>query len=1079
MKKRFAALALAVWMSLCCLSGAALAAPSGGTGVTRYTVLVLDTSNTARFLQSGVEIYTAGTAIEYVKNASSRFLTNISNARGTNYVAVVAYRDTASVVSGFSDDYGGLKDQISGLTASSTTRSIAAGLSVADSLLSAIPDERAIKNVVLFTTGMTNIGDYSYSGYFDSRTVGSSWHNIDTGVYLYAYANVAYTQAEALKNKGVSLYTIGLFQTMEDMPAAGKDIAQFFQVTAAALASGNEYFYPVEDTNNLEFTFGEVADDIISPRKQITFTYQSGSDYTATCYFKNDYFAGSSYVYNPSLATMSLGFAMSAFGSAEGGSDDYRNKDKNARQLLLDIGVPEEKIDSNDWFSVKPATDSIGVVSGNMPITIDDEDYTLIALAVRGGGYEREWAGNFTIGLSGQHQGFNTAKNQVINYLKSYVAEQEITGPVKIWITGYSRAAATANLVAGALDDGTLISSAITYSPQDIFTYCFETPAGALTAQVKDRQVYNNIFNIINSSDPVPYVAPAALGFGRYGVDRYLPSAESSSNYASQRAKMLAIYGALSSTKSYVVDNFQMKKLEVRNWLPGGERISFVQDDLNNNYSQGLFLSNYITFLARDFIGSRSTYVSAYQDEVREICSVAFGCTDAQLEILISSFASQAKENWGDVAWSYVWNVGVNPWGTEDDAFQIISDWLQNAIKAAGITDYDRTAIDSAGKNLADLLLALAVNHPNYLTTAIMNADCLGAAHYPELCFAWLASMDGNYTPGAAVEFNNGGYRIIRINCEVDVEVSDETGTVAVIINDIPEEVEGSAYLYGMDEDGQKYVVLPVDAEYTVRITGREDGTVNLGISEYSALAGGYVRNVNYFDIDLKAGEQLTGIIPAYREDEIESSAPDGSEAAYTLLDPVGKIIGMSSDLSGTEAGGLYCAVEVLSSDPDHGVVTGSGLRQYGQFALLEAYPTDDNYLFDGWYDKNNTCLSREASYRFCVTDNITITGVFRCSHPNTKIQDAEEASCTKTGYTGDTVCTECGQIVSSGSAVPAPGHSYVNGKCSVCGAIELRFFLKAALYVCVVTLCVIVVGVVIGLLVVRAVRKSKHSKGS
>lgn len=1065
MKKRFAVLALAVLMLLCCLPEVALAAPLGGTGVTRYTVLVLDTSNTATFTKSGEEIYTAGTAIEYVKNASSRFLTNINGARGTNYVAVVSYQDTASVISGFSDDYVGLKGQISSLTASSSTRNIASGLSAADSLLSDIPDERAIKNVVLFTTGMTNTGSHDYSGFFDSSTVGSTWYNTATNIYLYAYANVAYAQAETLKNKGASLYTIGLFQTMEDMPDAGKNIAEFFRLTAATLASGNEFFYPVDDTNNLEFIFGEVAEDIISPRKQITFTYQSGSDYTATCYYKNDYFAETSYEYNPSLATMSLSFAMSAFGSAEGGQDDYSNKDKNARQLLRDIGVPEENIASNDWFSVKPTADSIGVIAGNMPITIDDESYTLIALAVRGGGYEREWASNFTIGRHGQHDGFDTAKDQVIDYLRSYVTEQDITGPVKIWITGYSRAAATANLVGGALDAGTAISSAITYEPKDIYTYCFETPAGALTAQVKGRQEYNNIFNIINSSDPVPYVAPAALGFGRYGIDRYLPSAESSSNYASQRAKMLAIYGSLSNTTPYVVDEFQMKKIEIRNWLPGGKKISFIQDDLKNNYSQGLFLSNYVTFLARDFIGSRGTYVSAYQNEIREICSVLFGCTDAQMKKIMESFASQAKDGWGGLLWSYIWNTGINPWGTEDDALQVISDWMKTAIREAGITDYSISAIDSAGKRLTDLLLALVFNHPNYAITAANNVEGLGAAHYPELCFAWLVSMDSNYTLGAQVEFNNGGYRIIRINCEVDVEVSGENGIVAVITDDTPEEVEGSAYLYGIDEDGQKYVVLPVDAEYTVKITGREDGTVNLGISEYSALTGGYMRNINYFDVDLKEGEQLTGIIPAYSETEVESSAPDGSTANYTLLGSDGQTIGKSSDLSGTDAATSYYEVAVYSSNPDCGVVTGSGTHQYGQFALLEAYPAE-GYEFVGWYGEGETCVSEDAAYRICVTDNIALTGVFQCSHLNTEIQNAEEASCTETGYTGDTVCTECGQIISSGSIITALGHSYVNGKCSVCGTIELRLVAKVSVAV----LCI----VVIGLLVARTVKKRK-----
>lgn len=227
----------------------------------------------------------------------------------------------------------------------------------------------------------------------------------------------------------------------------------------------------------------------------------------------------------------------------------------------MDIGVPEANIQTNDWFTQKPTTDSIGVVVGNMPITVKGENYTLIALAVRGGGYESEWASNFTIGLSGQHNGFNTAKNNVLDYLKTYVEEQNITGAVKFWISGYSRAAATANLVGGAIDNGAVISTDISYAYDDIYTYCFETPAGALTADVKGQAKYNNIFNIINSSDPVPYVAPAAMGFGRYGIDRYLPSQESSSNYASLKAKMLNIYNTLDSTEGYVVDDFQMKKL--------------------------------------------------------------------------------------------------------------------------------------------------------------------------------------------------------------------------------------------------------------------------------------------------------------------------------------------------------------------------------------------------------------------------------------------------------------------------------------------------------------------------------------
>jgi hypothetical protein len=120
---------------------------------------------------------------------------------------------------------------------------------------------------------------------------------------------------------------------------------------------------------------------------------------------------------------------------------------------------------------------------------------------------------------------------------------------------------------------------------------------------------------------------------------------------------------------------------------------------------------------------------------------------------------------------AYIWNTGINPWGTEEKALKIVSGWLRKALQDAGITDYNELVIDYAGVKLSDLMLALVSNHPNYFTTAVLNGEGLGAAHYPELCYAWLASMDSNYVGTTANRLNNGGFRIIRINCEVDVKV--------------------------------------------------------------------------------------------------------------------------------------------------------------------------------------------------------------------------------------------------------------------------------------------------------------------
>lgn len=173
----------------------------------------------------------------------------------------------------------------------------------------------------------------------------------------------------------------------------------------------NAGYYDVIYPEELEFAFDDISDDILDGSKE--FTYDNG--YTERCYYKDSYFNESSYNYNASLATMSLCFAVSAFGAGQ--VNDYENKSKNARYMLNSIiGVSDNTIETNDWFKTKPTTDSIGVIAGNKSIKVGEENYTLIAVAIRGGGYEKEWASNFTIGSSGQHVGFNTAKNNVIAF---------------------------------------------------------------------------------------------------------------------------------------------------------------------------------------------------------------------------------------------------------------------------------------------------------------------------------------------------------------------------------------------------------------------------------------------------------------------------------------------------------------------------------------------------------------------------------------------------------------------------------------------------------------------------------------
>ena len=48
------------------------------------------------------------------------------------------------------------------------------------------------------------------------------------------------------------------------------------------------------------------------------------------------------------------------------------------------------------------------------------------------------------------------------------------------------------------------------------------------------------------------------------------------------------------------------------------------------------------------------------------------------------------------------------------------------------------------------------------------------------------------------------------------------------------------------------------------------------------------------------------------------------------------------------------------------------------------------------------------------------------CSHENTELRNAKEATCTVSGYTGDTYCKDCGEKIGTGTPIPAKGHTEV-----------------------------------------------------
>lgn len=120
---------------------------------------------------------------------------------------------------------------------------------------------------------------------------------------------------------------------------------------------------------------------------------------------------------------------------------------------------------------------------------------------------------------------------------------------------------------------------------------------------------------------------------------------------------------------------------------------------------------------------------------------------------------------------------------------------------------------------------------------------------------------------------------------------------------------------------------------------------------------------------------------------------------------------------------------------------------------LLSNPFTRQNYTFNGW---NTAADGSGTSYadgaKITLTADTTLYAQWRCSHAVTEVRDAKDATCTASGYTGDTYCTVCKEMVKRGEAIPAKGHTeeirnqleptlttpgYTGDKyCKVCGVL-------------------------------------------
>jgi len=161
------------------------------------------------------------------------------------------------------------------------------------------------------------------------------------------------------------------------------------------------------------------------------------------------------------------------------------------------------------------------VTFAQQTMRVGEGDVQLIAVMLRGTVDADEWASDFLFDGGNYATGFYYAEQAVLASLKAYLGTYGSPLPTKLLITGHSRGAAIANLLAADLNR----PEHKVAEQEDIYAYTFASPNVAKESFIKSQGANRNIWNFVNPLDIVPQIPFANnWGYGKFGETVTLPA---------------------------------------------------------------------------------------------------------------------------------------------------------------------------------------------------------------------------------------------------------------------------------------------------------------------------------------------------------------------------------------------------------------------------------------------------------------------------------------------------------------------------------------------------------------------------
>lgn len=204
------------------------------------------------------------------------------------------------------------------------------------------------------------------------------------------------------------------------------------------------------------------------------------------------------------------------------------NSNRNIVKTLLSLKNNFGAFTDTNYYAYNSGRDEENFFIVHYDISVNGKKYRTLVVCLSGSNSE-QWNSNFDpYGLERKqsyagdsekgvtHLGFADARDYVYGYLKNYINQYCSSYDVKLLITGHSRGAAAANLLAAKIIKEKNISGK-NIDEKNVYTYTFATPNNTSAPDIEDP-MYDRIFNIVNPEDLITKLMPVEWGFGKYGT---------------------------------------------------------------------------------------------------------------------------------------------------------------------------------------------------------------------------------------------------------------------------------------------------------------------------------------------------------------------------------------------------------------------------------------------------------------------------------------------------------------------------------------------------------------------------------